>query len=907
MARSSNRTEGTLLSKGNRNSRIPGQSADFSIVFGDLVQVQNVTGDVTITSNPARCRILPWPNQSGFELSAARAREQPSRLLLAKYSLVPFVGRSKELSLFHGWIAESRTFSVRLIHGQGGEGKSRFAKVLAEQCRSNGWVTCAAYEGSLPSPPLQIPRKTSGILLIVDYADRWHVAKLFDLISDFKVLGAKVNKRVRILLLARSPGFWWAALGSRLDSELDIDVDSKNDVHLLTSLSVEIDVRRLFRAALEQFARVLEIDAPSAAAQSTNLSLPEKPPVLAIHIAAAATLDAELQGISLRGDPDRMSAYLLRREFAHWHTMKAQAEDGSVSTSREMARAVYLATLVGELPRVDARAVLIAAGLAQDLTTADRIIDDHALCYPNDDNSTVLERLQPDRIAEDFIGLTVPGALQGASILTDDWAISASVRLFSAQIGDSPRSWIGKSFRVIVEAAQRWPHLTDNLIMPIVQADPSISLLGGGQTLSKIVDSLSIELLTKIDECLPKESDGEFDATSAAVAARLLNHRLATTADAYTRAMAYHYLSYRQIHAGRLSDALISAKEGLLELEAQHARDRRTVFGAVRLLTEIASLESELGDLESAFGSVEQARRMLSSEWEKSTPNIFRPTVRSVSNAVSDIDVDLQSLSASLSYDIGMLSLKANKNLDGLFHLDAAEFFYRELASVDKKYIADVIRAMRGRVSAYMRIDIDNAYDLLKEVIGVLREAVIEDPMYEVQLAAALLILAPISGDATAAQEAIPIMRRLAETNPPKYKLDLARGLINLAVSLRMEEERLDKMPQPRTIATAAEGVALLRELAERNHSAQPDLAKALRESAWIHQPLPDGTKAFAFAEESVMIYDNLLSKRPELQVEFAECLETMAEILLSIKQYDAANEARSRAKELRGTTRDYG
>jgi hypothetical protein len=101
--------------------------------------------------------------------------EQPSRLLGARGQVVPFVGRETELRRLRDWRDSDRDrLSVLLLHGPGGQGKTRLAYEFAEQSRSRRWKVVQAGASSSDSGSAGVAETdTAGVLLIVDYADRW--------------------------------------------------------------------------------------------------------------------------------------------------------------------------------------------------------------------------------------------------------------------------------------------------------------------------------------------------------------------------------------------------------------------------------------------------------------------------------------------------------------------------------------------------------------------------------------------------------------------------------------------------------------------------------------------------------------------------------------------------------------
>jgi hypothetical protein len=133
-------------------------------------------------------------------------RELPSRLLNARHRVVGFTGRQEELEDLRRWRDSAARVSVRWMHGPGGQGKTRLADEAAEQAVAAGWLVVTAVHGPgqvHPPPGSQDLRgKAAGVLLIVDYADRWPLSHLIWLLNNALIHRTEVPARV--LLLGRT-------------------------------------------------------------------------------------------------------------------------------------------------------------------------------------------------------------------------------------------------------------------------------------------------------------------------------------------------------------------------------------------------------------------------------------------------------------------------------------------------------------------------------------------------------------------------------------------------------------------------------------------------------------------------------------------------------------------------------
>jgi hypothetical protein len=69
--------------------------------------------------------------QAEPEADQAWLWELPSRMLNARFAVVPFTGRDGDLAELHQWKGEGPRLAVRWLHGPGGQGKTRLAAKLA--------------------------------------------------------------------------------------------------------------------------------------------------------------------------------------------------------------------------------------------------------------------------------------------------------------------------------------------------------------------------------------------------------------------------------------------------------------------------------------------------------------------------------------------------------------------------------------------------------------------------------------------------------------------------------------------------------------------------------------------------------------------------------------------------------
>jgi hypothetical protein len=539
-----------------------GQSVSESIVFGDIFQVE-AAGDVVIRAERPLYRVEGFPAVP-VVLSVTKARAQPSRLLLAQHAVVAFTGREQQLRDQATWLADREPVAVRLVYGAGGQGKTRLASRIAAAAAGDGWQVWQALHGGGPKTArLAWPTQTGSLLMVVDYADRWPASHLTALVRQLHSLAGRVGTVVRVLLLARSAGFWWSAVANEVGGELGVEADDQG----LEPLGAVADRAALFTAARDAFAAGMDVGPVGHIQAPDRLGDGAFAQVLAVHMAALAAVDAYRHADSAPTDPEAISKYLLRRERAYWHELHARTEDKLSTAPQTMGRAAYVATLVGALPRDDAQTVLSQAGVTSTLETANQLLDDHRTCYPPARDDMVLEPLHPDRLGEDFLALTTPGHARDAAA-RDDWAATAPNRLLVGVQDEGVLllpSYTAQAVSVLIEVALRWPHIAQGQLYPLLREQPWLPLAAGSAAMARLADlgDVDIGVLEAIEQLFPSHRYFGLYAGIAAVTQRLTDHRLATTTDPAQRGRLYAALGSSLVDAGLREQALTACNQAV--------------------------------------------------------------------------------------------------------------------------------------------------------------------------------------------------------------------------------------------------------------------------------------------------------------------------------------------------------
>lgn len=537
-----------------------GANAATGTVFGNVVQANRIEGGVHHNYYGARRHVVEaFPATSRPD--GAWLMAQPSRLLDARSQVVPFTGRETELRQLGEWRDSSyEGLSVLLLHAPGGQGKTRLAAEFAERSRSHGlpaeqrWtVLQAGFRGGPAGNGIPaVEHGAAGVLLIVDYADRWAYSELDRLLSE-PVLR---QRRARVLMIGRTVR-WYAAIRGGLAERDAIGID-------LALPELADDRTTTFAVACERYGRPDLYDLPDAASIEPPGSLEHGDfgLTLTLHMAALVAVDAHKRGQRPSAAPYDLSAYLLDREFLAWQRLYDAGAHGQDYQTRpvSMAKAVFTAVLTGAVGHDTGTKALRALDLPGH---PQHLLDDHRFCYPPTDRELVLEPLYPDRLAEDFLALLTPGHDVSAYV-PDPWAKKVPAVLLTAL--DELRPEIApRAVTFLASAAGRWPHVAHDVLYPLLREDPRLAVDAGSSALTALaaIDDLPDDVLLPIDEVLPEGRHVDLDIGAAAISGVLTPRMLAAIPIPEVRAQVHANHSERMAAAGRHEEAWQHSEQSL--------------------------------------------------------------------------------------------------------------------------------------------------------------------------------------------------------------------------------------------------------------------------------------------------------------------------------------------------------
>jgi hypothetical protein len=358
----------------------------------------------------------------------------PGSLLAAAVEAVDFTGRQAELQKLTRWRDGPQPFSIMLVTGEGGQGKTRLARELSANARRAGWAagflaahTSGAvrddsdYRQATARLALLVGAATRPVLLVADYAETRpeEVAALAN-----AMLSRPPVQAVRLLLLSRTAGAWWTSFTDvpGLDTTQRID---------LTPLTDTGEVRRdAYIAAVAGLARHLAAlpDAPATlepgqswsglaehlAQQSPILDDPRLGNALTLQmtaltdlLATAANEELVRLGASEERELIRHERGYLRRAATKRRLFspgvlsdRADDDDRVAEAWAALERALAGTILLGPCSDRLARDVgaLASVGRSEDVT------DWLGALYPPPSGEFIFGTVQPDRLAELLLG-----------------------------------------------------------------------------------------------------------------------------------------------------------------------------------------------------------------------------------------------------------------------------------------------------------------------------------------------------------------------------------------------------------------------------------------------------------------------------------------------------------------------
>ncbi|MGY0465961.1 tetratricopeptide repeat protein [Kitasatospora sp. cg17-2] len=807
------------------------QRADFVVVPSSQLLADPSFRDTLLQHLPQAVLVLEpveWRELAdAFPARPRTAWSTPAALLQARYQVLPFRGRAAELARLRDWAREPGA-GVRLIHGTGGQGKTRLAQELINLLNAEGWAPLwlRAAAGSLD----RLTRAAAPTLIVVDYAEARadQLGALLRIVADRERSGLPF----RVLLLARTAGDWWHALattGPAVTALLD-----RAEIVALPPWQEESDVLpaeeyvravRGFAAELKRVPAWEQRDWPTIADRLVDPSRLDgrfvpgaDRTLLALHMTALADLldtAEQLAHDSVDEEPDprpeELEDRLLAHERHYWYGLADVSRLRHTLSMETLLSALAVALLFGAEDRTEADELLgrVPALADQSRNRRDAVRSWISSVSPSTPPRP-WEPLQPDRLTERFVGRRlvedpalahdiVPGAsaAQIAQLLTV-YARAATHRVFGNLLNDGLTTLCVHHAHVLGPAAVEavtWSEAPE----PLLEA---LELITGAPDLPLVE-------LERLARRLPKQSE-----------------RLASWAVRLTRRLVAEYR------------ALAESDSRFLPRLAEHLNDLGLRLTATGRHEEALSFTSEAIDL-----------------WRRLAETTPDPHLAGLGRGLNNLGINLSAVgrfdeALSVTAEAVNVRRRLGETDPDAYRPDLAAALSNlgsRLATMGRH--EEALASSREAVQIYRHLAEGDPAAFLPDLAGSL-----------VNLAGELGQLGRHGAALEAATEAVGHYRRLAESNPDAFLPNLANGLDSLAIRLA------DVGRHEETLHSSTEAVSIRRTLTEANSAAHlPDLARSLHNLALGLDQTGQRTPALNAMVEAVSIHRSLAESNPEV------------------------------------------
>jgi tetratricopeptide (TPR) repeat protein/nucleoside phosphorylase len=767
----------------------------------------------------------------------------PSALLNTRYEVVPFHtgGREKVLAELRRWCGSETPVAVRLLHAAGGSGKTRLAIEWIRRLRKEGWAAGFLAKEVPENWFDRLLSRGQPVLVVIDYAESRseELRKVLLRIHRYAVQeGTGAMHRVRVLLLARGAGDWWASL-LKASSELEAWLRTSPQYELEPLAEREADREQVFHEAAERFARRQGKKYERRALSALSDKRFER--VLYLHMAALAAIEG------LTFEARTLMEVILDHEERFWAAGIWQSD------ARQLVAA---ATLRGglatrELARSVAQRVLGRPASDE----SEKLLKRLSQVYqrPGNASSGYLPALEPDLLGEGMVLRVAGQPARGEDTLPPNWIGRVLPADEEPGVVKNALEILGRASAREPEAARPWiREILAGPLRPRAHLALQAALAVGQHTaLSMLGDELAerLEAVGDVELARELEAIGIPDSTVslrrvAEWTTRTLLKALPATDEQEGRAERARLLNNLGVmlsDLGRREEALKATQQAAEAYGALVQRNPEDFQpGLARSLSNLGNRLNELGRREEALKAAQQAVETYGALAQRN-PEAFLP----------DLAASLNNLGNRLS---GL-----GRREEALKATQQAVEMYGVLAQHDPEVFQPDLAMSLNNLGVRLS-ELGHREEALKatqqgvEMYGVLVQH--SPDTFQPDLAKSLNILGVILSGLgrreealKAAQQAVETYGALAQRNPEAFQSDLAASLNNLGASLRelgRREEALKAMQQ---------AVETYGALAQRDLEAfQPNLAASLNNLGIMLSEV-------GLREEALAIYEEAISK----------------------------------------------
>jgi len=488
-------------------------------------------------------RTVNEAQENAADVASPEARGRANRdagpglaaLLRPDRATVPFTGRGAELDELRAWRSSKPVRAVRVLCGEAGVGKTRLALETAAEHRADGGESRLVPVGEEADAIRAARATTAGpLLLVVDRAEtRPGLDELLRSLPDDP-------GPVRVLLIARVLGEWWDRLISASESAVSRLLSKTEPLQLAVSVSEDASDADLAKAALPHFARALSVAGPQ---QVTVAPGDRRMPLLVLHAAVLVALlrfyTYPVATLRVVISDDALNE-LLQHEARYW--IRSASAAGLPAGAAIVKQLLAASSLLGAASIEEASDVVARVPALGDRPAKERLrwaqwVEE---LYPADAYGP-FGAVQPEMVAETHVvgqladdpdlaqsclrGLSVERAVWALAVLTRAWAHQDDAGpLIASALRDDLAGLGIPAGRVALQAGGDLAGLladalNDTPAPPEVLTDVALNI----PYPSKVLARAHLAATARVQESLPADTEPETVAEWDARAARLLS------------------------------------------------------------------------------------------------------------------------------------------------------------------------------------------------------------------------------------------------------------------------------------------------------------------------------------------------------------------------------------------------
>jgi len=835
----------------------------------------------------------------------------PSNVLVARYQIVPFLGRGDFLDDFTNWcMSTDRCVDARVIYGPGGAGKTRVMVELTQRLRKRGVLAGFVNKGTTVEKFEKMFDDDRRIVAVLDYAESWPNLSVLMRALVHKQRGGQL----RFILLSRNVSDWLESLKTG-----DKDVgDLLTRARIMELPDFEMDPTEIFKGALASFSKKLEKPLQDWPLPSLADKIYKR--ILYVQMAALATLF----GIT-NFTADDLQDEILNHEERFWG-IQLREELGMIPDDQK------------DVYRTECRLLVVAITLRggeNSDTAVKALIKNMDFDVLPKSTYNLLHRLYPSQLR--YVSALEPDVL-GEALVFRALANEDAGRFLDKVFGDNSEDALKAALALLgrlsaekVDAEQWIEYLLKKDVpgraMMVFNAVLSMVHSSNDDTREKAPRN---RLGLALAGCL--ETDGTVEL------ARLI-HMLTPE----------HTVSLREVALWAVKRLLADSRASLLDNDSSTVAD---------LLRELGVRQSACGQYTAALMSSNEATEIYRILCKVHPGRYLSDLAACLVNLGSDQSTlrqhgeALKSLSEAVEIDRGLVTDPANlaKSLDSLGNIQA-DLDLLELAlkssqeavgicrGLPKDRLDDLARSLHNLGNRHSKLcQYEAALTSIQEAVALYRHLAADNPdAFQPYLATSLATLGSAHSDLEqheealeSSKEAVEIRRCLAKDRPDVFLADFTNSLANLCddeidigqhdgTLVRMQEvtenfRSLDKdhptvyrpniamslhnlglnqhnLGQPEAaLKSMLEAVGLYQHLSEGCPDFFPELARSLGMLCKIHSDLGQNECALKSSQEAVNILRLLVNEDPSMfLLALAENLGDLSMKQSSLNQYGAA------------------